>query len=29
MSVTPFEINTMAPVIDNMRGNVITLGLGL
>ncbi len=29
MSVTPFEINTMAPVIDTMRGNVITLGLGL
>jgi hypothetical protein len=29
MSVTPFEINTMAPVIDKMRGNVITLGLGL
>jgi hypothetical protein len=29
MSVTPFEINTMAPVIDNMRGNVIALGLGL
>lgn len=29
MSVTPFEINTMAPVINKMRGNVITLGLGL
>jgi hypothetical protein len=29
MSVTPFEINTMAPVIDKMKGNVITLGLGL
>jgi hypothetical protein len=29
MSVTPFEINTMAPVIDKMSGNVITLGLGL
>jgi len=29
MSVTPFEINTMAPVIDKMSGNIITLGLGL
>lgn len=29
MSVTPFEINTMAPVIDKVSGNVITLGLGL
>ena len=29
MSVTPFEINTMAPIIDKMSGNVITLGLGL
>ena len=29
MSVTPFEINTMAPVIDTMRGRVVTLGLGL
>jgi hypothetical protein len=29
MSVTPFEINTMAPVIDTMRGCVVTLGLGL
>jgi hypothetical protein len=29
MSVTPFEINSMAPVIDKMRGRVVTLGLGL
>jgi hypothetical protein len=29
MSVTPFEINTMAPILEKVRGNVITLGLGL
>jgi hypothetical protein len=29
MSVTPFEINTMAPILDKVRGTVITLGLGL
>lgn len=29
MSVTPFEINTMKPVIDKMHGKVVTLGLGL
>jgi hypothetical protein len=29
MSVTPFEINTMKPVIDKMNGKVVTLGLGL
>jgi hypothetical protein len=29
MSVTPFEINTMAPIIEKMFGNVVTLGLGL
>jgi hypothetical protein len=29
MSVTPFEINTMSPVIDKMSGRVVTLGLGL
>jgi hypothetical protein len=29
MSVTPFEINTMAPIIEKIFGNVVTLGLGL
>ena len=29
MSVTPFEINTMAPILEKINGNVITLGLGL
>jgi hypothetical protein len=29
MSVTPFEINTMAPILNKMNGKVITLGLGL
>lgn len=29
MSVTPFEINTMAPILEKVKGNVITLGLGL
>lgn len=29
MSVTPFEINTMAPILDQMAGKVVTLGLGL
>ena len=29
MSVTPFEINTMAPILEKVKGNIITLGLGL
>lgn len=29
MSVTPFEINTMKPIIEKMSGRVVTLGLGL
>jgi hypothetical protein len=29
MSVTPFEINTMAPILEQIRGKVVTLGLGL
>lgn len=29
MSVTPFEINTMKPIIEKVNGKVITLGLGL
>lgn len=29
MSVTPYEINTMAPAIERACGNVLALGLGL
>jgi hypothetical protein len=29
MSVTPFEIETMQPIIDQVKGHVLTLGLGL
>jgi len=29
MSVTPFEINSMAPFLSKMEGVVVTLGLGL
>ena len=29
MLITPNEINTMQPVIDNVSGNVVTFGLGL
>jgi hypothetical protein len=29
MSVTPFEINSMQPHIDQMQGEIVTLGLGL
>ena len=29
MSVTPFEINTMAPILEKVKGKIITLGLGL
>jgi hypothetical protein len=29
MSLTPFEIETMQPVIDEVKGHVLTLGLGL
>jgi hypothetical protein len=29
MSVTPFEMNSMAPILSKMEGVVVTLGLGL
>ena len=29
MLITPNEINTMKPVIDEVKGNVVTFGLGL